>query len=59
MKRLYGYVILLFIVNLFSYAGIEKEILDAIPEDSEIVAKEVVLAKDSAVQIWDTPSSAL
>ena len=54
MKRFLGCIVLFFSLNSFFYAGIEDEIMDAIPEDSETVAKEVVLAEASAAQIWNT-----
>ena len=54
MRRFCGCIVLFFSLKLFSYAGIEDEIMDAIPEDPETVAQEVALAEDSAIQIWDT-----
>ena len=54
MRKFCGYIVLFFSLKLFSYAGIEDEIMDAIPEDPETVAKEIALAEDSAIRIWDT-----
>lgn len=53
MGRFCGCIVLFPFLNLFSYAGIEDKVVDAIPEDPETVAKEIALAKDSAVQIWE------